>query len=169
MNNHQKLFQKAAFGDNDSKYPSLEDIYTRKSYSITINPNEQHYDDDLRIYTTYNDLDVYLKLFNASIELYPELSMKNSRLHFHGYIRFSSSQDISLFYMNTPKIKQYCQFEIDKINDNYIWYSYCRKQKPQMVKLLEYYHLPYRKNHTIDSKQAKILINKNYPKFKTKK
>lgn len=126
--------------ENQSNYPSLENLVPQKNYAITINPIPVT--DELKVLTTYQDLIAKLGLFCGNLKLYTEVSKKNQNVHYHGFINWKSYLTISTFYMNIKQIKEYCQFEIDTINELWVWYSYITKQVPYMHRLCAIYKIP---------------------------
>lgn len=140
--------------ENHSKYPSLENLFPMKSFSLTVNPCPVT---ELKIRSTYQVLwKEILPLLNGSVKLYTELSTQNQNVHYHGMIVWQSYLDISKFYNSIEEIKKLCQFEIDQLNDPDQWWPYIMKQCPYMDALCHYSGVPNlikynnnKKNHNI--------------------
>lgn len=125
--------------ENNSKYPALETLRPRITYSLTINPEPEEH---LRIKTNYEKmLSKILPLFFGGIKLNTELSTKNQNIHYHGTIRWKDDNAIGWFYLSISSIKQYCQFEIDTIED-WGWNVYCIKQQHIMSRLCDKFKVP---------------------------
>lgn len=81
--------------------------------------------------------------------IYPEIS-KIGRLHYHGYIWFSTYEDIFLFNMNVMPLlatEKYGDIEIDTIQQefgNIYWYCYIRKMKHLMKPYMTKNHIMYK-------------------------
>lgn len=140
MNKLQKQFKDGCF-DNQSKYPSLEKLLPRKTYVITINPNQSDFD-EIRLLQCYNRLKEIVDLTHGYIKVYTEISTKSQNVHYHGFIRWLTYERIGQFYLNINKIKDKCQFEIDYYNDPDQWWPYISKQNPHLDAICKLYKLP---------------------------
>jgi len=88
------------------KAPSPEDVEVGKAYAFTLSPidNLQFFNANIihRVNQFKNGTkEVLDSLFNPTdirVKLRMELS-KQSRLHYHGWITFSSDEDIRYFYL----------------------------------------------------------------------
>lgn len=135
--NQKNVFALGAF--NDSKHPKIEDLFPNRTYSITINPKIS----ELKVINSYQSLEEVLPFFRGNVKVKTEISTKSQNIHYHGFIRWNSYLDISLFYLNIQEIEKKVQFEIDIITDYWIWKLYIIKQRPWMSSLCKYYKVPY--------------------------
>lgn len=127
--------------DNQSKYLKLEDIVPHKSYAITINPDNSGLT-DIKVLQVYNLLYDHLHEFKGNLKLFTEISTKNQNVHYHGFINWSSYKHIAQFYLSISKIKEWCQFEIDHINEIEQWWIYIVKQQPYVSHICQLNKIP---------------------------
>lgn len=139
MNRLQKTFSESF--DNRSRYPKLEELVPSKTYAITINPDNTGLT-EVRLLQVYNQLMEHIEEFKGGLKLFTELSTKNQNVHYHGFIRWTSYKAIGQFYLNISKIKQWCQFEIDTINELEQWWLYIVKQRPYITRLCKINNVP---------------------------
>lgn len=136
--NIRKIFKNSF--ESKSSYPKLEDLKPKKSYVITISPQDEI---ELKIIQTYNNLmDNLIHLFHANIKMYTEISTLNQIIHYHGFIRWSSYLEITKFYLNIQNINKLCHFEIDEYNDPEQWWPYIVKQCPHMDSICHSMNVP---------------------------
>ena len=135
----------------------VPNIIPKKWYAITINPSEQNWHMTLRGLQTIGDMSKLLKTFNGiNYYLFPEMSepmesckSDGPRLHFHGFIQFSSNFALMSFWTKYwRKLSKVSIFLIKEIDNKKGWMDYCEKQQcinnynplyntPKIIKSLE--------------------------------
>lgn len=115
-----------------------EDVRVNTRYTFSFNPEEQpkpqrFYNITLTLFSSWSEknIELFKSMKYAKIETYMEIS-KNSRLHYHGYIKILDI--VNFYFFEVPKLKHYGTFEIDFISDPMTWDLYCKKQKDEMEK-----------------------------------
>lgn len=133
----------------------LENIPLGKKLSFTYNPSDDHQyfgkPGRLDSFTQY-----HFKLFKATLSyscdwvLYPEYSFNGTssemgrngpRLHYHGYIIFKDLDDF--LELSYTKLSLKGKFEIDTIEDESVWYTYCKKASAIMIPMCKKRKIPY--------------------------
>jgi len=169
ITNKYKQLQENTFNKVAHKYPPLEEIQPHVSYALSISPMiqkhsviEQHGCDELIF-------EILAK--HSSIKLYPELSTKTTRWHYHGFITFNSEINISSFYFySIHKLKELCTFTIIPIESIEEWTLYIFKQRHLMYYLCLKNQCPYqiqyrqglfKPHNTIHSHHSKAPLNAN--------
>jgi len=108
-------------------------------------------------YADYEEIFTLLR-GNAQFDLRPELSTESNKLHFHGYIAFENSDKLSAFYFITiPHLKELCTFTLVPIEDHWIWYLYCRKQRHNLKHYIQ--HCCKRPYHITTNTDLSILLH----------
>ncbi len=113
-----------------------------KRYSITLNPPDKYqfvskgYD---RFSTFRNFVYGQVLASRFEYELFIEISEPHEfqkqgylgpRLHMHGYVCFRTRKELREFLLyGYYKLTRWTSVDIDTIDDNKKWYSYCTKQK----------------------------------------
>lgn len=119
------------------------------TYSLTINPEKQFFNLNVRE-RTIKEVTYFINKIRPLIEphanftLYPEIS-KKGRFHYHGTITIHSVYGFHAYTL--PRINNICMFEIDVINDDEAWTTYCTKDTPIIKKYFNRLRLPYPINH----------------------
>lgn len=131
MNLNQKQFQEGL--TSKSKVLPLDQMANRKTYAITVNPDQSNFSGFVEAKSFMEHK--LLPLFNGACKLYTELSTQSQNIHYHGVIRWFSLKSLTKFYTNIQEINRYCQFEIDEINDHWVWINYITKSRPHMEHL----------------------------------
>lgn len=91
--------------------------------------------------------------------LYPEIG-GNGRLHWHGFITFTSYVNIVKAYNIINSYKDDYIIEIDSISDHATWYTYITKQRHIMEPYLGSLKMPYiLANWSFDDKSEKYHVN----------
>lgn len=118
-------------------------------YALTVNLAG---DDIVEFRTKYADYVTffYKKFKHCVFRVYPEISPLG-RLHYHGYIRFDTPDDIVMFYIDTIRsmvFEKSCDIAIAPLGDfgDMTWYYYCRKQKHIMKPFFRKSKIKYKLN-----------------------
>lgn len=136
---------------NDSKKFKIDMIQANVQYAITINPDNFHQyytkgDHRLEYVETYLYC-YHLSKLSAKFALYPEIktddeNKKPNRIHFHGYITFSS---VFSWYMSQyNKFIKSCQVVIKPIDNKKEWDDYVFKNKEAMKPICQEARLKYK-------------------------
>lgn len=141
---------------NETLQDKTSEIFYRANttYEITVNPDNQYFDKIDRLVKMASS-------FSAHIDALKEVSTfqfiveqseprygnkhrgSDSRLHFHGTIRFLDEVSIGKFLLNiVNKLKKYGDFSINTYRPD-VWDDYMDKQKHIMLPLCKAYHVPY--------------------------
>lgn len=125
-----------------------EDVVLSRNYCFTVSPSDKHQSYGLNSTTRVNEFmkhwkEVFDKWFDKISTIRVKLRMevsKQGRLHFHGWIKFRTYDDVKVFYVYIfPKIKDMCTLDIheftackangDEFNSKYkTWTDYVNKQ-----------------------------------------
>lgn len=114
---------------------SPEEVKTKTLYTLTIAPSDglQFWDCNSiqRIADSITDIEtcvIYPLCPNTDIHLTLEVS-RTGRIHWHGTIEFTKTEDIRMFYLNHIHrlTDNRYMIEIDTINDADYWDVYCNK------------------------------------------
>lgn len=101
-------------------------------YALTINPCDkyQFINHKNRVNEFYKQNKMILYNF-IPVDIVWDLNQeicKSGRLHFHGRIKFASFTEVSDFFTNMMKLRQYSNLKFKNIDDNERWFEYCLKQ-----------------------------------------
>lgn len=117
---------------------SPEKVHPNVPYTFTWNPDDAHQgwkaerETDRISQVRAYFINLVVNKLNATIKAELEVSPLG-RLHFHGTIKFNSLQAIKRFYvMDIRNLLNNAQIEIDSIEDDEVWDTYCRKQNEVM-------------------------------------
>lgn len=109
-----------------------EKVEPTEDYTFSINPDKQFDNAKGRLKLVQNEVCKILSLLGDSktysFELYPELS-RGGRLHWHGTIRITN---VLAFFTNIIRIRDFCTYELDTIEDPDKWDEYSKKGKGYM-------------------------------------
>lgn len=125
-----------------------EDVVLSRNYCFTVSPSDKHQNYGLNSAARVTAFmehwrDLFDKWFNKISTIRVKLRMevsKQGRLHFHGWIKFRTIEDIKVFYIYIfPKLKDICTLDIheftalkangDEFNNKYkTWKDYVNKQ-----------------------------------------
>ena len=108
------------------QFIDIERLVSQQYYAFTINAAE----DNDAYPTQYDYYDNVMKnLYKRGLwyELYPEYS-NSMKLHFHGFIKFTTTKSIIPIYKKLNDLKKYFTFAIKEIQD-YQWQLYCLKSR----------------------------------------
>lgn len=125
MTSYRDQFKAVAFHE-PYVYPKLEELMTRGTWAISMNPGTSN-----SYLEFYRDSEQHFKKIfnNISLDLRPEISTKSQLWHWHGYITFHRNIDYVNFYLHIKELKDFCTFAIKPI-DSWEWFVYIRKQRP---------------------------------------
>lgn len=106
--------------------PEPEDVVLSKDYCFTVSPSDKHqsykYNSKTRVTEFMKQWnEIFNKYFKSITTIRVKLRMevsKHGRLHFHGWIRFRTEDDIRIFYVYIfPHLKDNCTFDIHEFKD----------------------------------------------------
>ena len=160
MNKPLPKYAKASNGLYKGLKP--EDVCSSVVYAISINPKSQPLQTNLGkmklncINDWYNKevIRSLNRLCHCRLSLSMEMS-QGSRLHFHGTVIINDNEIIDFYFHDLPLLRAHGSYEMDTIEDNKIWKTYCNKQKNIM-------------NIWCKKKDINRKIEINYPKIKMK-
>ncbi len=128
---------------NPDKSVEAEGFYmVGQCYSITLSPSDKYqwFGNRKRLELFQNHLSVELLHLTMKYQMYLEISephearpagsYKGPRLHLHGWMNFSSADEILQFLISGYyRLTRWCSVDIDKVNDKAVWLAYCTKQR----------------------------------------
>ncbi len=121
--------------------PNDISLRTKYAFSLNINPN--------RLKGTYgfdyNDYKTVLKTLFKHQDTQWRGALEYSkmgRLHYHGWVKFTSNLAKAFFYQALHGIRSY-NYELDTIANIDDWITYIFKSKDHMGELANHYKLPY--------------------------
>lgn len=147
------------FSDN-SKYKFIkpEDVKLDTMYSLSINPEQQHFAETKRVDEMKCHLQELVNGLSGLVDGYMECS-SGGRLHFHGTILFKSLDGLEHFYLfDVPSIKHLATVEMDTIEDMDKWDEYCEKNK----------RFTFCKHIKTSEHRAELIINSLHKKRRNK-
>lgn len=122
----------SSFNKNNILEPKLVEI--NKEYTFTLNPSDkyQYWDNtmDDRIKKSVDHCNKILRTYGSmKVKLHMDFS-RTGRIHWHGTIRFPSTESIKIFYLKYfHELQEEHQIEMDTIEDIEKWNEYCTKLK----------------------------------------